>query len=358
MVKLTTKLTVNKLVSSSKKNYILAVLVDKNGKPVSNVNIGFADSGVKYVATDKDGKARYFIDHLKVGKHTISVAFWGNDQYNASEKIPYSFWIGKIPTKLNVWRDGNYIISKLTDADNHPLKNLNVGFADNGVKYVKTNNNGEAKYSIAHFGYGTFTIKIAFWGNDAYKATAKIPCKFTNEPPKSKAKKYGRSLKTGCDNRGQNNDYYCGPHMAQEIVRNLTGIVVSQSTIASVMGTTSNGTGHQGINTFFAWFNRKYGKNLQVTWKNFTDIGWSGVNNILNSNNKDIGVHEKYKDTWGHYTNFDNVYNSTIDVHNSLGDYCSSGCHCGYEENRSKSTAERYMSGISQKSIIIVTNEG
>ena len=352
-----TKLTVNKLQSASKKNYLLATLTDAKGNPISNANIGFADNGVKYVKTDVTGKARYFVDHLKEGKHFIKIAFWGNDEYNASEKVNYGFWIGKIPTTLTVIREGNYIIATLKDGDGKPIRNVHVGFADNGVKYVFTDKNGIAKYSISHFGYGTFTLKVAFWGNETYRETGKIAFKFTTEPPKPKVRKYGRSTKSGCDNRGQNNDHYCGPHMAQEIVRNLTGIVVPQSTIARVMGTTSNGTGHAGINTFFAWFNREYGKNLKVTWKNFSEVGWNGIKNILDSDNQDCGIHEYYKDTWGHYTNFDEVYNSTIDVHNSLGDYCSSGCHCGYEENRSKSTAERYMSGISQQSIIIVTNE-
>lgn len=175
------------------------------------------------------------------------------------------------------------------------------------------------------------------------------------EPPKPKLRKYGRSSKSGCDNRGQNNGYFCGPHMAQEIVRNLTGVVISQSKIASIMGTTSSGTGHYGIETFFAWFNKNYDYNLELSWKNFSDVGWSGIKKILESDNQDIGAHEKYRDTWGHYTNYDKVYDNTVDVHNSLGSRCNSGCYCGYTENRNKSTAERYLKGISQKSILIVT---
>ena len=104
MVKIPTKLNVNKLKSASNKDYLFAVLTDKNGEPIPKVNVGFADDGVKYVATDNSGKARYFVDHLKNGKHSIKVAFWGNEKYEASEKISYSFWIGKIPTTLIVAR--------------------------------------------------------------------------------------------------------------------------------------------------------------------------------------------------------------------------------------------------------------
>lgn len=173
----------------------------------------------------------------------------------------------------------------------------------------------------------------------------------------AKAKKYGRSTSYGCDNRGQNNGYYCGPHMVQEIIRNLTGKVLSQSTLASVIGTTSDGSDHDGLNTAIAWFNKKYGYNLTVEWKNFSDLGWSGIKKILESNDQDCGLHELYRNTWGHYTNFDKIYDDYIDVHNSLGDYCNSGCYCGYTEERDKSEARSYLSGISQKSVLVVTNK-
>lgn len=193
----------------------------------------------------------------------------------------------------------------------------------------------------------------------SYSKNKKLPKKITCDSsifvkPK---KKFGRSTQTGCDNRGQNTGYFCACHMAQEIVRNLTGIVVKQSTIASVMGTTTSGTGHPGINTFFAWFNKTYNQNLKVEWFNFGDLGWSGIKKILESNNKDCGLHELYRRQWGHYTNFDKVYDGSIDVHNSLGSKCNYGCYCGYTENRTKNEAESYLKGISQKSVLVVTNE-
>ena len=168
-------------------------------------------------------------------------------------------------------------------------------------------------------------------------------------------KKYGRSTKTGCDNRGQNTGYYCGPHMVQEIIRNLTGIVVPQKTLAQVIGTTTQGSDHEGLNTAFAWFNKKYGYNLEVTWKHFSELGWNGINSILESSNQDCGIHEKYRETWGHYTNYDKLHDSIVDVHNSLGDKCSGTCYCGYSEKRSKAEAKKYIDLISQKSVMIVT---
>lgn len=227
---------------------------------------------------------------------------------------------------------------------------LQAAVADNADTSLFPNyvtHNGK-QYSKAQYIY--MAKYVTAWWKKNTKAPATVP----TEAPVV-IKKYGRSSQYGCDNRGQNNGHFCGPHMVQEIIRNLTGKVISQSTLASVMGTTSSGTDHDGINTAFVWFNKKYGFKLEVTWKNFSDFGWAGIKKILESKNQDCGIHELYRNTWGHYTNFDKVYDSTVDVHNSLGDYCTNSCYCGYTENRSKSTAKNYISGISQKSVLVVT---
>lgn len=191
----------------------------------------------------------------------------------------------------------------------------------------------------------------------SYGKNKKLPNKITCDSSifTKPVKKYGRSTQTGCDNRGQNNGYYCAPHMVQEIIRNLTGKVIPQSTLAGIIGTTTSGSSHSGIDTSFAWFNRNSDFELEIEWKNFGDIGWNGIKKILESQNQDCGLHELYRDKWGHYTNFDKVYDNSIDVHNSLGNYCTSNCYCGYTENRTKTDAKRYLNGISQKSVLVVT---
>ncbi|WP_458456071.1 hypothetical protein [Methanobrevibacter sp.] len=169
--------------------------------------------------------------------------------------------------------------------------------------------------------------------------------------------KYGHATKQGCDNMGQNNGYYCGCHSLQEIFRNLTGKVVAQSTIAGWAGTTSAGTDHNGLNTAVSKFNKTYGYNLSVEWKNFSDLGWSGIKKIVNSTNQDCVIHNLYRGTWGHYEVVNSVSDSNIKVQNSLGDKCSSGCYCGYVENRTPSTFKSYINGISQKSIMVITRK-
>lgn len=180
----------------------------------------------------------------------------------------------------------------------------------------------------------------------------------TPTPTPSK-KKYGHATEPCCDDRGQNTPYYCGPHALQEVIRNLTGIVVPQSTLAGWMGTTSSGSSHAGIETAVAKFNQKYGYNFKVQWKNFSEIGWNGIKNIVNSTNQDCLIHNWYRrgssNGGGHYEVV-NAINDTINVQNSLGSRCRNNCYYGYIEYRSKSTFEYYIQGISQKSVMVVTN--
>lgn len=172
----------------------------------------------------------------------------------------------------------------------------------------------------------------------------------------SKKGKYGHATETGCDNRGQNNGYYCGCHSLQEVFRNLTGKVIPQSTIAKIAGTTTAGTDHNGLNTAVAWFNKKYGYNLTVKWKNFSDLGWKGIKKIIDSNNQDCIIHNLYRNKYGHYEVINKI-NDYVYVQNSLGNTCNRGCYCGYTETRSKSEFKSYINGISQKSVMVITRK-
>lgn len=169
-------------------------------------------------------------------------------------------------------------------------------------------------------------------------------------------RKYDHADDYGCDEMGQNTSYYCGCHSLQEVFRNLTNIVVSQDTIADVCGTTYDGTDHEGLNTCVEWFNRKFDQNLQVSWKNFSDLGWDGIRDIVYSNNQDCVIHNLYRDKYGHYEVVNWVSDAWVGVQNSLGDGCSYGCYCGYKEDRTQSEFRSYISGISQKSVMVITN--
>lgn len=151
---------------------------------------------------------------------------------------------------------------------------------------------------------------------------------------------------------GQHTSYTCGPHSLMQCIHRLTGEDVSEMTLASVCGTTSEGTDHEGLETGLAWFNREYGYNLKMEWKNFSEVGFDGTQQAID--NGACFHHILYRDRYGHYevpkwTDGDPIY-----VLNSLGDYCGSG-YCGYVEERSRSEHQSYINGISQKSVCIIT---
>ena len=166
-------------------------------------------------------------------------------------------------------------------------------------------------------------------------------------------KKYGHATKSGCDNMGQNTGYYCACHSLQEVIRNLYGIVVPQKTIASWAGTTSAGTSHQGIRSAVAMFNKKYAQSLKIEEVSFGDLGWKGIKKIVDSKDKDCIIHNLYRRQYGHYEVVNNV-SSNVTVQNSLGSSCGA-CYCGYIEYRTQSEYNTYISGISQKSILVFT---
>lgn len=163
----------------------------------------------------------------------------------------------------------------------------------------------------------------------------------------------------GCSGMGQCTGYYCGCNSLQQCFYRLTGIQVAESTIASVAGTTTSGTDHDGLNTAVAWFNKKYGQNIKITWKNFSDLGssdterWKALQNYINKGA--VFIHLLYRDQWGHYEVPKDVSSDTCKILNSLGDSCGNGTYCGYIENRSRATEKRYIQGISQKSVAILT---
>ena len=172
-------------------------------------------------------------------------------------------------------------------------------------------------------------------------------------------KKYGHATKKGCDQMGQNTSYYCAPHMVQEVIRNFTGKVIPQKKLASWMGTTTKGTGHDGIRTCLAKVNKEYGINITMTEKYFSDVGEKGCKKVINSTNQDLGIHLEYQKKYGHYesSNSINTTKHIWNIQNSLGSKCANG-YCGHKEDRSLSTMKSWIAAKKNvKSVLIFTHK-
>ena len=172
-------------------------------------------------------------------------------------------------------------------------------------------------------------------------------------------------IKTGCNKLGQCNGYYCGVHSIRQCNSKKNIDQYLESHIAGFAGTTTSGTSHEGINTAIKTISIKTGKNIKITWKNFSDFGstikerFKRIGEYIQDDNTSIIVHNLYRGSYGHYEVIKevNINNNTCIVLNSLGNKCSSPAYCGYLETRSFSTFASYISGISQKSIAIITYE-
>ena len=139
-----------------------------------------------------------------------------------------------------------------------------------------------------------------------------------------------------------------------QCIYRLTGEDVSEMELASVAGTTTSGTDHNGLATALAWFNKIYGYNLKMTWKNFSEVGFGGTQQAID--NGACFHHILYRDRYGHYEVPKITKEDPIYVLNSLGSSCGNG-YCGYIEERRRSTHQSYINGISQKSVCIITRE-
>lgn len=173
-----------------------------------------------------------------------------------------------------------------------------------------------------------------------------------------------------CETRGGNclgqiTAYHCGPHSVKQALRKFGITGYSEKTIGSYAGTTTNGTGHEGLNTAIAKIARLEGVTLQVEWKNLSDLGsttrerYKVIGEILSSTDKSCFFHLLYRLRYGHYEHVKtvNLNNNNLIVSNSLGDRCSSPAYCGYNESRGISTQNTYVNGISQRSVCIITKK-
>ena len=176
-----TKLTSSNVnVNYGSNGYLVATLKDSNGNPVSGAKVGFANNGVKYVLTDANGQAKYSTKDLAPGTYNVKMKFYGNDAYLESNQIAAQITVNNVATKLAVVNSGSDgLVATLTDANGKPVSGAKVGFANNGVKYIVTDANGQAKYSTSGLTKGTYTVKMKFYGNDAYPASNQVVAQIT-----------------------------------------------------------------------------------------------------------------------------------------------------------------------------------
>ena len=102
----------------------------------------------------------------------------GNESLNESDKVTTN----KANTIVSANYDeiGRYVIATLKDGDGKAIEEAKIGFVmPDGVKYVLSDADGQAKYSTAGLDSGNYKVRVAFLGNDRYDASNKVDVKFS-----------------------------------------------------------------------------------------------------------------------------------------------------------------------------------
>lgn len=271
-------------------------------------------------------------------------------------------FIGKKSTKMEGidinmnYQDGTKYQCAVYDDAGRVAGTVNISI--NGVVYPKTPDaTGLYKLNL-NLRPGTYKITANYVGDENHEPSSVENTIVINERPVEQPKQtYSLTpylTEQGGGKLGQRTGYTCGPHSLMQCIYRVTGIELSEMELASICGTTTDGTDHEGLATGLAWFNRNYGYNLKMTWKNFSEVGFDGVQEYYE--NGAVFIHLYYRNQWGHYEVPLTSNTDPNKILNSLGDSCGNG-YCGYIESRSKSTQQSYINGISQKSVCIISRE-
>lgn len=252
-------------------------------------------------------------------------------------------------TEINMtYKDGTQYQCAVYDDIGRVAGNVNITV--NGRTYQRTPNlEGLYKLTI-NLEPGTYPIRAEYLGDDTHLPSNVNNTIVVNETHKP-TELYPYITEKGSGRLGQVCGYSCGPHSLMQCIYRLTGIELSESTLMSVCGTTTSGTDHLGLETGLAWFNKEYDYNLKMAWKNFSEVGFDGLQQYYEQGA--VFLHLCYRDMYGHYEVPLSSSSDPNKILNSLGDRDGNGYY-GYIESRSKSTQKSYINGISQKSVCII----
>ena len=171
---------------------------------------------------------------------------------------------------------------------------------------------------------------------------------------------------------GQITSYHCAPHCIKQLFKHWSITGWSERFIGQKAGTTTDGTGHSGIDKAINYIADYEKIKVKIEWKHFSDLAstrdarFKKLGELISDPKKGVITHVMYKlgqankgRGYGHYEVPDqvNTKNNTLRILNSLGTRKYDGSYYGYLETRSYATESYWMSGISQPSLCIVTRQ-
>jgi predicted outer membrane repeat protein len=214
-----TELTATEVTTTYNVNKDLEItLKDKQGNPLSNMEITVDLNGSKNYTTDPNGQITIPTKDLAAGIYTAKINFTGTETYMASStsttvtisKDSPKLTASAVTTTYNVAKN---LVITLKDSTGKALSGVEViAKIGSTTKKAKTDQNGQAKINVAKLLPKTYTAQISFAGDANYnaasttakvtvkKATPKLTAKAKTFKFEDKTKKYTISLK---DNKGK-----------------------------------------------------------------------------------------------------------------------------------------------------------
>ena len=355
-------------------NINFSPLQDKKTVALSSANIkSMANAVKKYI--DKNKKLPSSVTINKV-KYT-----WPQLWYIFSYAVTYP---GKSLTKVPAVKkspkvDGKVINEKITASDyKDQAKRIlqyikQKGHAPPFVTTVKSKTRVRPRVSIdalaraVVYYYEKKKLLTVTFNSKRFKSSSKP----TTTCPGPRYTSSPHWTQQGSGYLGQTTPSRCGPHSLRQCFKKF-GWDISESTLADWAGTVEgSGTDHDGLETAIAMVAKKKGVKLKVTWYNFSELGnndaarFKKLGEMLCQKNIAGFLHIWYSgkgeyidddDACGHYEALDRVNTQTkyCRALNSLGSRDGYGYY-GHLQDRAFDVEAHYVSGISQKSVCIIT---
>ena len=169
---LPSKLTSSNVVADySSGKSLVATLKDAYGNPISGAEVKIVVGTIsKALITDSKGKVSQPLDELLPDSYTALIAFLGNEVYRSSSTTA-KVTVNKLDTMLTAEYDSaaKNIVATVKDAKGNAVKGIKVGFDIDGVKYVLTDANGQAKYSTTGLAKKVYDVGIMAYSNGIYR---------------------------------------------------------------------------------------------------------------------------------------------------------------------------------------------
>ena len=152
-------------------DYLIATLIDGDGKPISGVNVTIDLNGSKTYITDGKGQVNVSTKNLAIASYAVTITYNGTDIYanaTANVKVDVENPTYVIAEDMNTtYGEEKYIVVIVKDVYGNLMLNVTVSNDLDGNQY-KSDENGEIRIPTKDASAGTHDVTIKYDGNETY----------------------------------------------------------------------------------------------------------------------------------------------------------------------------------------------